>query len=617
MYVKRIQIQNYGPIGALDIEFSFADDKPKPVLLVGENGSGKSILLSHIVNGLVYAKSVSYSNTPEVDPGKVFKLWSSSYVKIGNEFSAVRVDYESQLYSEELVIRRVRQEHQNMPEGLSIQGDFRILWESLSDNDFGRFSTNMRNNDAQITRVKDVFSKNCVLYFPHNRFEEPAWLNEENLRFQVQLSDDRLYVNSTNRSVISYSPLRNNQNWLFEIAFDKSVFELQTHRSLIIREIDGKTLPVLLSQPMHSGDATNAFQVANDIVREITRFSDGQLGIGSRRDRTVGIVSETEDITVPNVFQMSSGETSLLNIFLSILRDYDLCDVAISSAEDIRGIVVVDEIDLHLHAKHQYEILPTLINMFPKVQFVVTTHSPLFVLGMNKIFGDAGFAIYSLPEGQPISPEEFSEFGAAYQAFTETRQFNKDIRREIENAQKPIVFVEGKTDVQYITKAAELHGKGELLARIELKEGGGSPNLDRRWKARQSISDVASDKKVLLLYDCDVSERNDASGNVFRRSIREQESHPIQKGIENLFSEETLNRAIQHKAAFIDIDSGRDAWERGEKVYKPEQWEVNKDEKTNLCDWLCEKGTPADFRGFEAVFKIIEDALFPTSADEM
>ena len=615
MYVKRIQIQNYGPIDILDIEFPFADDKPKPVLLVGENGSGKSILLSHIVNGLVTAKDVSYSNTPEVDPGKVFKLWSSSYIKTGNEFSAVRVDYESQLFLEELVTQLVKQEYQNMPESLSIQGNFRILWKSLSDNVFGRLVTNMQDNDAQIAQVKEVFSKNCVLYFPHNRFEEPAWLNEENLRFQVRLSDDRHYVNSTNRNVISHSPLRNNQNWFFEIAYDRGVLELQEHRSLITRHIEGKPLSLSLVQSTYSGDATNAFQVANDIVREIIGLYDGQLDIGDRWDRTVAVVSETEGIIVPNVFQMSSGETSLLNIFLSILRDYDMAGIAISSAEDIRGIVVVDEIDLHLHAKHQYEILPTLVKMFPNVQFVVTTHSPLFVLGMNKVFGDDGFAIYRLPEGQPISPEEFSEFGEAYQAFAETRQFNKRIRDEIAEAQKPMVFVEGKTDVQYITRAAELLGKGELLASIELKDGGGAANLDKVLNS-PLLSNLAADKKVLLLYDCDVSERNDDNDNIFRRSVPMQGSHPIQKGIENLFSKETLDRAIEHKDAFINTYSSKEEKIRGEKKRYPERWEVNRDEKTNLCDWLCENGTAEDFQKFAEVFKVIEDALFPTLADD-
>ena len=111
---------------------------------------------------------------------------------------------------------------------------------------------------------------------------------------------------------------------------------------------------------------------------------------------------------VPNIFQLSSGETSLFNTFLSILRDFEMSGSQFSNAADIRGIVVVDEMDLHLHAVHQHEVLPSLIGMFPKVQFIVTTHSPLFVLGMHKAFGEDGFGLYQLPRGHQISPEEFS-----------------------------------------------------------------------------------------------------------------------------------------------------------------------------------------------------------------
>ena len=68
---------------------------------------------------------------------------------------------------------------------------------------------------------------------------------------------------------------------------------------------------------------------------------------------------ENERMRVPNVFQLSGGEVSLLNLFLSILRDFDLCQTSFARAEDIRGIVVVDEIDLHLHAVYQYEVLHT------------------------------------------------------------------------------------------------------------------------------------------------------------------------------------------------------------------------------------------------------------------
>ena len=42
-------------------------------MLVGEYGSGKSILLSHIVNGLIIAKGIAYPETPEVELGNVVR----------------------------------------------------------------------------------------------------------------------------------------------------------------------------------------------------------------------------------------------------------------------------------------------------------------------------------------------------------------------------------------------------------------------------------------------------------------------------------------------------------------------------------------------------------------
>jgi hypothetical protein len=44
-------------------------------------------------------------------------------------------------------------------------------------------------------------------------------------------------------------------------------------------------------------------------------------------------------------------------------------------------------------------------------------------------------------------------------------------------------------------------------------------------------------------------------------------------------------------------------------VNVPEKWEVNKDEKKNLCDWFCDYGTREDFESFIDVFKLIEEIL--------
>jgi hypothetical protein len=45
--------------------------------------------------------------------------------------------------------------------------------------------------------------------------------------------------------------------------------------------------------------------------------------------------------------------------------------------------VIVDEIDVHMHPKWQQLIVGTLKRLFPKVQFIATTHSPLIVVGLG------------------------------------------------------------------------------------------------------------------------------------------------------------------------------------------------------------------------------------------
>ena len=199
------------------------------------------------------------------------------------------------------------------------------------------------------------------------------------MKAHAQYMDLKHLQGHTDRKVINYSPLRDNQNWLFDVIYDRAAFELQT-RQVNLPVNDGSvTFPL----PVFSGyseDATRTYETALEIGRTVTRRGDVRFGVGRRNNRVVSLESDSTGQIVPNIFQLSSGETSLLNLFLSILRDFDLCGAAFSNASEIRGIVVVDEIDLHLHAVHQYEVLPNLLHMFPNVQFVVTTHSPLFVL---------------------------------------------------------------------------------------------------------------------------------------------------------------------------------------------------------------------------------------------
>ena len=51
--------------------------------------------------------------------------------------------------------------------------------------------------------------------------------------------------------------------------------------------------------------------------------------------------------------------------------------------EDLLGIVIIDEIDVHLHISLQKKVLPFLIKAFPRVQFIVSTHSPFVITSTN------------------------------------------------------------------------------------------------------------------------------------------------------------------------------------------------------------------------------------------
>ena len=606
MYVKRVRIVNYGPIDQLDIELPFEGDKPKPVVLVGENGSGKSIVLSHIVNGLSIAKDVAYPDNPEVESNRVYKLRSHSYIKSGRDFYCAKVDFEDGLFTGEIRLNRQKREHPDPHPDISAVG-LADMWNEMSSESLDHFSYSFRERK---TAVREILSKRCALFFPPNRFENPAWLTEMLLSAHAIYMDRSRIEGQTTRRLINHSPLRDNQNWLFDIIFDRA---LEFGYRPVTDDPDDPSR-ITRIHPEHSGIASDIFGVALQILREVMRDKyDAQFRIGGRLNRTLSVYAEPA-LLAP-VFQLSTGETAVLNVFLSILRDYDLSDEQLTKADDVRGVVIVDEVDLHLHAIHQYEVLPTLIQMFPNVQFIVTTHSPLFVLGMNKIFGEQGFVIHRLPSGNQISPEEFGEFESAYQAFRETNKFSGDIRTAIEDAKKPVVFMEGKTDVAYVSKAAHLLGRGSLLEMIELLNGGGFGGLNNIWKTRTVLDGYAGLHRVILLYDCERKEDACEYGRFFRRSITKQESHPIDKGIENLFAKSTLENAQAHNPAFIDVVEEHTKTVHGTTITVPEKWGINEDEKTNLCNWLCENGAAEDFQHFRVIFDLIVELVSGEHAD--
>lgn len=597
MYLKSLELVNTGPIEKLKIDCGFnADGSPKPIMFVGQNGSGKSLAIAHIVNALLEAQSAVFIDS-DIEKGKVFKLRSPSYIRNGSDHSTGNITFSNDFNVNEIQLSKDKNQYQAP---LPVYPE----WGKIGDREHSHFITNEN-------KVKDALqvsmNEETHLFFPPNRFEEPAWLNEKSLLNKASYTSIRNFKGHSNRSVVKYSPLRELQDWLLDLIYDSFAIERKT---IIYPSTNPDTKQIDFKEIIQAdGPATKILSCLQEIIRNIFNIH-GQIIwlVGVRNNRSIGF-SDDGEIVTSNLFSLSMGETIVLGLFLTIIRDFDLSRSSLTSLSDIKGIVIIDEIDLHLHSDLQHDLLPKLIKLFPNVQFIITTHSPLFLIGMEKEVTETGIEIYELPNSERISAERFSEFETAYNYMKDSAKFQDDIRDSIASVQKPLLYVEGTTDKDYISKGAEVLDREALLKQFIIKDGDGAPNLDKLWNAYKSANLSETPKhNIIFLYDCDVKKSDQEKGKILRRVIPQQD-HMINSGIENLFKDETLERAMKHKKAFVDIKYPSTYTDRGIDKETKETWSINSDEKRNLCNWLCENGTSEDFEKFSVVFDILEEIL--------
>ncbi|MCF4099729.1 AAA family ATPase [Maritalea mediterranea] len=595
MYLQRIELTNAGPIKKLNLTCRFSDDgDPLPIAIVGTNGSGKSNLLAHVVNGLIGAQASIFDDA-DVEQGKVYKLRSSTFIQHGKPYSMAGVEFTNGTKIAEIQLTSVKKDFKGKVEEYE-------KWEQISPDESSHYSSNLQQIKEE-TRADLNTTSN--LYFPPNRFEEPAWLNELNLKNRPLYNTDKKFQGISNRPVVQYSPLKQIQDWLLDLIYDSHAIE---GHKIIIPDLSNNG--ALVEQQVRNGPASDILEQIERFIRVLFEKPDGKFewNVGSRNRRSIGVIID-DDVIIGNLFSLSTGQTAILDLFLSLMRDFDISNAEFRSLSDVKGMVVVDEIDLHLHSDYQHDLLPQLMKLFPRVQFIITTHSPLFLLGMKETYGSDGFQLLNLPEGEEIDVERFSEFESAYKYLKDSATFQDEIRKNLDEAVKFTLYVEGDTDIDYLNTAANLLGKTEVLDRFELINAGGQSNLDKVWKAYNSKLAEAIRTKWVLLYDCDTQKSHASNKNILFRRVVPQQNHKINKGIENLFSDNTIMKARKSKPEFIDIVGKHTIVDRGNETTVPEKWSINVNEKRNLCDWFCENGDVDDFKNFLAVFDMLEEIV--------
>jgi hypothetical protein len=600
MYLKEIYLENTGPISKCRVELPFADNgNPLPVLIVGPNGSGKSIFLSYIVDALMELAKKAFDDIVigEGFSEPYFRSINQHAVKSGEDFSLSLLlfkttDGEPCCYSEKVGVLDLSNYTSDF------KPTFESVWNSLQGGDSKTVSI-----DENI--ISSEMEENAHVYFPARRYENPDWQNSNSL--DEGLSSSMMDFNlQLDKPLQVETCAEENISWVLDVFLDSFINpELAQEVPNVLNPdvplSDSSSPKILDLRDRYTLGVTR--QNVENILQTILQDNSAELLLNLRDAVPSRLaVKLSNGQRIPNLQSLSEGQSQLFHLFATIIRYGERADIKVSTRlDEITGLVVIDEIDTHLHATLQHDVVPQLIKRFPKVQFIVSSHSPLFLIGMEKAFGADRLAIIELPEGNPISSERFTEFGNAFEYYKSTKRYEEEIKQRFAEITKPIVLAEGKTDAQYIQTALELLGEEELLNSLDIRpvgeegdkgdEGGGKSGLDnfRRFYALKSS---IIHQPILLLYDSDVKKTPKPVEKLLVKKIPENpENTEVPEGIENLFPKELFEARFYDETVTKKGDGGQ---------------KINRDlNKTRFCNWVCGQQNADHFAKFDSVVEIL------------
>lgn len=118
----------------------------------------------------------------------------------------------------------------------------------------------------------------------------------------------------------------------------------------------------------------------------ISSFMPGFSNLRIKRRPRLRMEIDKNDDTL-NVAQLSQGEKSLMALVGDLARRLAIMNPTLENPLQGEGIILIDEVDLHLHPRWARSIINNLARTFPNCQFVLTTHSPLVISDTRDMLG--------------------------------------------------------------------------------------------------------------------------------------------------------------------------------------------------------------------------------------
>lgn len=177
-----------------------------------------------------------------------------------------------------------------------------------------------------------------------------------------------------------------------------------------------------------------------------------------------------------SVDQLSDGEKCTLTLFGDLARRISIANPHMQNPLEGKGIVLIDEIELHMHPSWQRKVLTTLKSVFPNIQFIITTHSPQILGGVDDEYNIYKFYSENGKEmlAEPMSRMDGYNSNYILEEFMQTSSVNPVYKEKISVVKEMISqnrFEDAEAQIEEIRKITEKNYSDVIMLEGNLKRG--------------------------------------------------------------------------------------------------------------------------------------------------
>ncbi len=327
MFLKKITAKNFRGFADITVEFSKGIN-----LIIGNNGFGKTSLIEAISISLSTSfgllKGVETRNLEEKTVRYIYKKDGDATYSIHRQFPQMilcEFQWDSQT---KYNVGMERKGEANLAEKI----DYKIL-EKLSE------IINEHNKNAPI--------------FCLQTFDRDWNIHRDDYEKNMSISTGMTLRTDGYNGCLSGKGIDDViQRWCLKMSFLEFQKKHPVHEFQLFQNTIKQFMAIML-------------ETSDDVKVEYSVETQGlEITIGDKKE---------------SIYSLSTGYRAILYMIMELAYRASVLNPTMQNFSELEGVVLIDEIDAHLHPKWQWKILDAIRKVFPCVQFIIATHSPIVI----------------------------------------------------------------------------------------------------------------------------------------------------------------------------------------------------------------------------------------------